>query len=242
MSPLALTPIGHLETPWPTPADCPRNGRQPDPRPLCRAVVLPEYRAGLDRLDSFSHLILLYWMHLSGPAPLVVTPRFAAGPRGVFATRAPVRPNPIALSVVAFDGLRRAGRAAGPQPRLRQRHAAAGHQALPADGRCRAGRDHGLAGAALSAGAATRPPCDRAASPVILVSPHAAIGFALATGFMAAVLLADPGGLGGLLRDPRGPLPLVLLWGFSGLTFGAVQFGFALWLDAEEGRRRCGAG
>ncbi|WP_052214834.1 tRNA (N6-threonylcarbamoyladenosine(37)-N6)-methyltransferase TrmO [Belnapia sp. F-4-1] len=99
-----LTPIGHLETPWPSPADCPRNGRLPNPRPLCRAVVGEEFRAGLDQLDSFSHLILLYWMHLARPAPLAITPRFAAGPRGVFATRAPVRPNPIALSVVQFEG------------------------------------------------------------------------------------------------------------------------------------------
>ena len=106
---LTLTPIGHLETPWATPGDCPRNGRQPAPRPLCRAVVAPEFRAGLDQLDSFSHLILLYWMHLGGPAPLVITPRFAAGPRGVFATRAPVRPNPIALSVVAFEGFAEPG-------------------------------------------------------------------------------------------------------------------------------------
>ena len=43
-------------------------------------------------------------MHRGGPAPLVITPRFALGPRGVFATRSPVRPNPIALSVVAFAG------------------------------------------------------------------------------------------------------------------------------------------
>ena len=64
---------------------------------------------------------------------------------------------------------------------------------------------------------------------------HAAIGFALATVLVAALLLADPGGLGRLLRDPAsGPLPLVLLWGFTGLPFGAVQLGVALWLDAED--------
>ena len=104
-----LTPIGHLETPWPSPADCPRNGRLPEPRPLCRAVIAEPYREGLDQLDSFSHLILLYWMHLAAPAPLSITPRFAAGPRGVFATRAPVRPNPIALSVVQFEGFAEPG-------------------------------------------------------------------------------------------------------------------------------------
>ncbi|MDN3563207.1 hypothetical protein ACFQY5_00450 [Paeniroseomonas aquatica] len=73
-------------------------------------------------------------------------------------------------------------------------------------------------------------------TPVILVfAAHAAVGFVLASGLVAAVLLADPGGLGTLLRLPSsGPLPLVLLWGFSGLTFGAVQFGAALWLAAED--------
>ncbi|WP_052388786.1 tRNA (N6-threonylcarbamoyladenosine(37)-N6)-methyltransferase TrmO [Belnapia moabensis] len=104
-----LTSIGHLETPWPSPADCPRNGRLLEPRPLCRAVIAEPYREGLDQLDSFSHLILLYWMHLAEPAPLSITPRFAAGPRGVFATRAPVRPNPIALSVVQFEGFAEPG-------------------------------------------------------------------------------------------------------------------------------------
>ena len=64
---------------------------------------------------------------------------------------------------------------------------------------------------------------------------QAAVGFALATGLVLALLLADPGGLGRLLRDPAsGPLPLALLWGFTGLTFGAVQLGFALWLAAED--------
>src|SRR4051812_30581535 len=42
MAASTVTPMGHLETPWPTPADCPRNGRQPDPLPECRAVVAPE--------------------------------------------------------------------------------------------------------------------------------------------------------------------------------------------------------
>lgn len=103
--PMTLRPIGRLETPWARPADCPRNGRQPRPAPPCRAVIDPAFHEGLAGLEGFSHLILLYWMGLQPAAPrLVVTPPFDPSPRGVFATRAPSRPNPVGLSVVAFEG------------------------------------------------------------------------------------------------------------------------------------------
>ncbi len=104
IDPISLRPIGHLETPWRSLRDCPRNGRQPDPPPGCLAHVLPEFHDGLLRLEGFSHLILLYWL---GPAPapeMRFTPPFAAEPAGLFATRGPKRPNPIGLSVVSFDG------------------------------------------------------------------------------------------------------------------------------------------
>lgn len=102
----ALRRIGTLHTPWQTVAACPRNGRQPDPAPLCRARIDPGYVEGLRSLDGFSHLILLYWLGLdeAAPPPLVFTPPFDGRPRGLFATRGPNRPNPIGLSVVAFEG------------------------------------------------------------------------------------------------------------------------------------------
>jgi tRNA-Thr(GGU) m(6)t(6)A37 methyltransferase TsaA len=96
--------IGTLRTPWRTIAECPRNGRQPDPAPVCTARVLPEFLAGLGGLDGFSHLILLYWLEQAATPQLIFTPPFDPQPRGVFSTRAPFRPNPIGLSVVAFDG------------------------------------------------------------------------------------------------------------------------------------------
>ena len=99
-----MTPIGRIRTPFATVADCPRNGRQLRPAPVCRVEVAPEYIAGLTGLDGFSHLILLYWLDRSTPA-LVITPPFDGRERGVFATRAPCRPNPIGLSVVMFDGI-----------------------------------------------------------------------------------------------------------------------------------------
>ena len=58
------------------------------------------YVAGLRDLDGFSHVILLYHMHAVAGPSLTVTPFLDTEPRGLFATRAPTRPNPIGLSVV----------------------------------------------------------------------------------------------------------------------------------------------
>ena len=106
---MLLRPIGTLHTPFRTIAECPRNGRQPDPAPPCVAAVDPAYLPGLLALKGFSHLILLYWLGPQGDA-LQITPPFDGQPRGVFATRAPLRPNPVGLSVVAFDGTDGPGR------------------------------------------------------------------------------------------------------------------------------------
>ncbi len=108
---MQLRVIGHLSTPFRSVAGCPRNGRQLDPAPECHATVLPEFQPGLLGLDGFSHLIVLYWLHQPAADPaLVFTPPFDASPRGIFATRAPWRPNPIGLSVCAFEGFEPDGR------------------------------------------------------------------------------------------------------------------------------------
>jgi tRNA-Thr(GGU) m(6)t(6)A37 methyltransferase TsaA len=101
---LTINPIGTLHTPWDSVADCPRNGRQPDPAPTCAVRVFAEFLEGLQSLDGFSHLILLYWLGPVTQRKLSFTPPFDSQPRGVFSTRAPFRPNPIGLSVVAFEG------------------------------------------------------------------------------------------------------------------------------------------
>lgn len=62
--------------------------------------VLEDYRDGLQDLDGFSHVILLYGFHRSQGFKLRVVPFMDSVSRGVFATRAPKRPNPIGLSVV----------------------------------------------------------------------------------------------------------------------------------------------
>ena len=62
--------------------------------------VFDEFRAGLKDLDGFSHVILLYVFHRSEGYNLQIIPFMDNSSRGVFATRAPKRPNPIGISVV----------------------------------------------------------------------------------------------------------------------------------------------
>jgi len=65
--------------------------------------VLEAYRDGLADLDGFSHIVLLYHLHLSEGYKLRVVPFMDTVERGLFATRAPKRPNAIGLSVVQLD-------------------------------------------------------------------------------------------------------------------------------------------
>ncbi len=62
--------------------------------------ISEDYQAGLKDLDGFSHLVVLYHFHQSKDYKLQVIPFLDDKPRGVFATRAPKRPNAIGLSVV----------------------------------------------------------------------------------------------------------------------------------------------
>jgi tRNA-Thr(GGU) m(6)t(6)A37 methyltransferase TsaA len=62
--------------------------------------INPEYVEGLQDLEGFSYIFLIYHFHLSKDYSLKVKPFLDDKPRGVFATRAPRRPNPIGISVV----------------------------------------------------------------------------------------------------------------------------------------------
>jgi tRNA (adenine37-N6)-methyltransferase len=68
--------------------------------------VLPEFEAGLQDIDGFSHLYVI-WVFDRGRDegdPLIAHPPSDDRPHGVFATRSPHRPNPLALSVVELLG------------------------------------------------------------------------------------------------------------------------------------------
>jgi tRNA-Thr(GGU) m(6)t(6)A37 methyltransferase TsaA len=65
--------------------------------------VFPEFIPGLQDLEGFSYIILLYHLHKVSRFSLTITPFLDSKPHGVFATRAPSRPNPIGLSVVKLE-------------------------------------------------------------------------------------------------------------------------------------------
>lgn len=62
--------------------------------------VLPEFADALMDLEGFSHIYLLYHFHKVRQSQLMVTPFLDSKPHGIFATRAPSRPNPLGLSLV----------------------------------------------------------------------------------------------------------------------------------------------
>lgn len=70
--------------------------------------IFQEYVRGLQDLEGFSHIILLYHCHLSKAYRLKVKPFLDDVEHGLFATRAPARPNPIGLSVVRLIQIERA--------------------------------------------------------------------------------------------------------------------------------------
>jgi tRNA-Thr(GGU) m(6)t(6)A37 methyltransferase TsaA len=94
-----IRPIGVIRSPYADREGMPIQGAL-GPEGLGRAEIFDEFAPGLADIDGFSHLILLYWFHLSQGFELTVRPFLEDVPRGLFATRAPRRPNPIGLSVV----------------------------------------------------------------------------------------------------------------------------------------------
>ena len=99
MDEVSFKPIGIIYSPF----------KRPEGTPIQPAssfgtkgevIVYPEYQKGLKDLEGFSHIILIYYFHLVSNVKLLVKPYMDEDFHGVFATRAPARPNPIGISVV----------------------------------------------------------------------------------------------------------------------------------------------
>ncbi len=99
MNKIEYTPIGLIHSSFATPDVAPI---QPAMSEGAEGTVdiFAEYAEGLADLDGFSHVVLLYHFHLSEGYSLKVKPFLDDTLRGVFATRAPHRPNSIGLSIV----------------------------------------------------------------------------------------------------------------------------------------------
>jgi tRNA-Thr(GGU) m(6)t(6)A37 methyltransferase TsaA len=97
--------IGHIESPWKTRPDCPRNLRIARERGKpARVHVDTPWRQGLSGLEDYAHIILMYWMHEARRDIILQQPRHSLEPSGTFSLRSPVRPNPIALATVKLLG------------------------------------------------------------------------------------------------------------------------------------------
>jgi tRNA-Thr(GGU) m(6)t(6)A37 methyltransferase TsaA len=99
--------IGRIHTPWSTKAGCPRHG---DPSgPECVIEVDPRWASALQGLSDHRQIQVLYWMHQARRDLVLQTPNHSGRTSGTFALRSPIRPNPIASSIVdliAVDGTR----------------------------------------------------------------------------------------------------------------------------------------
>jgi len=96
---IVYKPIGIIHTPFKQPKGTPI---QPISAKGVKGYieVFPEYAKGLKDIEGFSHIFLIYHFHLVKGSSLVVKPYMDKELRGIFATRAPCRPNPIGISVV----------------------------------------------------------------------------------------------------------------------------------------------
>jgi tRNA-Thr(GGU) m(6)t(6)A37 methyltransferase TsaA len=99
--------IGRIRTPWTERDECPKNARESEA--VCTVEVDARWAAALTDIATCSHVLVLYWMHEARRDLVLQVPRHLGRPRGTFALRSPVRPNPVAASVVrlvALDGTR----------------------------------------------------------------------------------------------------------------------------------------
>lgn len=94
----ALAFVGRIRTPWTDRADCPRQGA-PD-GPDCRIEVFAPWAAALEGVERLDRIEVYYWLDRARRDLVRQNPRHGSGPRGTFALRSPVRPNPIGVSTV----------------------------------------------------------------------------------------------------------------------------------------------
>ncbi len=95
--------IGTIRTPWTSRRACPKRGSLDGP--VCTIEVDDRWRLALTGLAGHERLQVLYWMNRARRDLVVQLPLRTGETHGTFSLRSPVRPNPIASSVVALVGI-----------------------------------------------------------------------------------------------------------------------------------------
>lgn len=96
--------IGRVRTPWISREECPRQGDAVN-GPLCRIELDEIWHPALDGIQQHETLQILYWMHQGRRDLLRQSPRSDGATRGTFSLRSPLRPNPVASSIVTLVGV-----------------------------------------------------------------------------------------------------------------------------------------
>jgi tRNA-Thr(GGU) m(6)t(6)A37 methyltransferase TsaA len=96
---IVLTPIGIIHSPYKKKEDIPIQGVFM-PQGVGTIEVFEEYEKGLQDVEGFSHLIILYFFHKSKEVSLLGKPFLEDKLHGIFAIRSPHRPNHLGISVV----------------------------------------------------------------------------------------------------------------------------------------------
>jgi tRNA (adenine37-N6)-methyltransferase len=100
---ITMNPIGYVRSPYQDTKNIPKGlGAKHEQEGILE--LLPEFEAGLTDIEGFSHLIVLWSFDRSEGFELIGKTPADDRPHGVFATRSPRRPNPIALTVVELLG------------------------------------------------------------------------------------------------------------------------------------------
>jgi tRNA-Thr(GGU) m(6)t(6)A37 methyltransferase TsaA len=95
-----MRPIGMIHSPFTEKSETPIQPSRS--QAIGRVELYPQFTDGLQDIEGFSHLILLYVFHRASKYSLQVTPFLDDQLRGLFSTRYPSRPNPIGISTVRF--------------------------------------------------------------------------------------------------------------------------------------------
>ena len=103
MKPVMLHPIGVVRSPYTSTSEVPKGlGAKHEMEGTIE--IQPELEKGLEDIEGFSHLYVIWIFDRAEASELVAYPPSDTRPHGVFATRSPQRPNPVGLTVVELLG------------------------------------------------------------------------------------------------------------------------------------------